>query len=43
MALTYRPDDSALFDYSDADFARDKDDRKSTNGYLFKLCNGAIS
>ena len=28
--------------YSDSDWANDKDTRKSTNGYAFKLCNGAV-
>jgi len=29
--------------YSDADWAGDKDDRKSTSGYLFKIAGGPVS
>ena len=29
--------------YTDADWAGDQDDRKSTSGYIFLLCGGAIS
>jgi len=29
--------------YTDSDWAGDKDDRKSTGGYVFLLCGGAIS
>lgn len=29
--------------FSDADWAGDVNDRKSTSGYLFQLCGGAIS
>ena len=43
MTLSYKPENVALHGYSDADFARDIDDRKSTSGYVFKLSNGAIS
>ena len=42
--LTYRRSDSLeIKGYSDADFAGDKDDRKSTSGYVFTLAGGAIS
>ncbi len=42
--LTYRRSDSLeIRGYSDADFAGDKDDRKSTSGYVFTLAGGAIS
>ena len=42
--LTYRRSDSLeIKGYSDADFAGDKDDRKSTSGYIFTLAGGAIS
>ena len=29
--------------YSDSDWAGDKSDRKSTNGYVFTMCGGAVS
>ena len=29
--------------YSDADWAGDKDDRKSTSGYLFQIASGPVS
>ena len=32
-----------LIGYADADFGGDPDDRKSTTGYVFLLCGGAIS
>ena len=42
--LIYRRSDSLeIKGYSDADFAGDKDDRKSTSGYVFTLTGGAIS
>ena len=42
--LTYkRSDFLEIRGYSDADFAGDKDDRKSTTGYVFTLAGGAIS
>ena len=42
--LTYmRSDSLEIKGYSDADFAGDKDDRKSTSGYVFTLAGGAIS
>ena len=42
--LMYRRSDSLeIKGYSDADFAGDKDDRKSTSGYIFTLAGGAIS
>ena len=43
LMLTYRRSDSLeIRGYSDADFAGDKDDRKSTSGYVFTLAGGAI-
>jgi hypothetical protein len=42
--LTYRRSDTlAIKGYSDADYAGDKEDRKSTTGYVFTLAGGAIS
>ena len=42
--LTYRKSDSLEIEgYSDADFAGDIDDQKSTSGYVFTLPGGAIS
>ena len=44
LMLTYRKSDSLEIEgYSDADFAGDIDDQKSTSGYVFKLAGGAIS
>ena len=44
LMLTYRRSDSLhIQGYSDSDFARDVDDRKSTSGYVFTLTGGAIS
>jgi hypothetical protein len=42
--LTYRRSESLeIKGYSDADYAGDKDDRKSITGYVFTLAGGAIS
>ena len=46
LRLTYAPDPMAasLFTtYTDSDFAGDKDNGKSTNGYLVKIGTGAVS
>jgi hypothetical protein len=44
LMLTYRRSDSLeIRGYSDADYAGDQDDRKSTLGYVFTLAGGAIS
>ena len=44
LMLTYRKSDSQEIEgYSDADFAGDINDRKSTFGYVFTLAGGAIS
>ncbi|XP_052193821.1 secreted RxLR effector protein 161-like [Diospyros lotus] len=41
--LVYRADDLVPVGYTDSDFQADKDERKSTNGYVFTLSGGAIS
>lgn len=43
MKLTYGGDDLHLTGYTDADWAGDLDQRKSTSGYIFTLYGGAIS
>jgi hypothetical protein len=44
LILIYRRSESLVIEgYSDSDFAGDKDDRKSTSGYVFTLAGGAIS
>jgi hypothetical protein len=44
LMLTYtRSDFLEIVGYSDADYAGDRDDRKSTSGYVFTLAGGAIS
>jgi hypothetical protein len=44
LMLTYRRYDSLeIRGYSDADYAKDQNDRKSTLGYVFTLAGGAIS
>uniref|UniRef100_A0A2N9EJK6 CCHC-type domain-containing protein n=1 Tax=Fagus sylvatica TaxID=28930 RepID=A0A2N9EJK6_FAGSY len=42
-ALCYHGEDLRLTGYSDADWASDKDERKSTSGYAFILGGGAVS
>ena len=41
--LVYRADDLVSFGYTDSDFQADRDERKSTSGYVFTLSGGAIS
>ncbi|KAI3796687.1 hypothetical protein L1987_39366 [Smallanthus sonchifolius] len=42
--LTYRKSDNLeVFGYSDSEFAKCKDDKKSTSGYIFMLAGGPIS
>jgi hypothetical protein len=42
--LTYRSSDCLeIKGYSDADYAGDKDEKKSMSGYIFTLAGGAIS
>jgi len=42
--LTYKRSDNLEVEcYTDADFAGDEDDRKSTSGYIYTLAGGAIS
>jgi transposase InsO family protein len=36
-------DDLSIIGYADADHGGDKDDRKSTTGYIFMINNGAVS
>eukprot|EP00794_Sanderia_malayensis_P020789 gene20789-22827_t len=43
FALWYCQTDGQVIGYSDADFARNKDDRHSVSGYVFMLRCGAIS
>ena len=43
LALCYHGGDLRLRGYCDADWASDKDERKSTSGYAFTLGGGAIS
>jgi hypothetical protein len=44
LMLTYRRSDVLeVVGYSDADYAGDRDDRKSTSEYIFTLAGGAIS
>ena len=46
MKLTYAPDPKvvSLFEtYTDSDFAGDKENGKSTNGYIVKVGTGAVS
>ena len=43
LGLLYKPDNADLVGYSDADWAGDSNDRKSTSGYVFLLSGSAIS
>ena len=43
FALWYYQNNEQIIGYSDADFARNIDDRHSVSGYVFILGNGAIS
>jgi hypothetical protein len=42
-ALEYEASDSKLVGYSDADWAGNIDDRRSTTGYIFLIAGGAVS
>ena len=41
--ITYGGGDMSVQGYSDSDWAGDREDRKSTSGYIFMLNNGPIS
>ena len=44
VGLLYNAKDQTdLVGYSDADWAGDINDRKSTSGYIFQICGGAVS
>ena len=43
LALTYKGTEPAFTGYSDADWAGDREDRKSTSGYVFLQSGAAIS
>ena len=43
LSLCYGGGDLKLKGFSNADWASDKDERKSTSGYTFTLVGGAIS
>ena len=43
LGINYGPNDSDLVGYSDADWAGDRNDRKSTSGHCFLLNNAIIS
>jgi len=43
LILWYEQNDDKVVGFSDADYARDVDDRHSTSGYVFVLGSGAIS
>ena len=43
MILWYEQNDDRLIGFSDADYARDVDDRHSTSGYVFIVGDGAVS
>ncbi len=43
LRLRYGPGQDAIIGYSDADYAADRSDRKSTLGYVFTFAGGAIS
>ena len=43
LILCYQGGDLRLRGYSDADWANDRDERKSTTGYAFLLSGAAIS
>ena len=43
VGINYTMDTSDIFGYCDADWAGDRNDRKSTSGYVFNLAGGPIS
>ena len=43
LGILYRKGGDELIAYTDNDYARDLDDRRSTSGYVFMLNSGAVS
>ena len=43
VGINYTVDNSDIFGYCDADWAGDRNDRKSTSGYVFNLAGGPVS
>jgi hypothetical protein len=43
LGIFYKRGEEKLMAYSDSDYARDIDDRKSTSGYVFLLGSGAVA
>ncbi|XP_070024882.1 secreted RxLR effector protein 161-like [Nicotiana sylvestris] len=43
FVLFYKGEKSDLISFTDSDYARDQDDRRSTSGYVFMLGTGAVS
>ena len=41
--MNYNADADGIEGYTDADFGRDVDDRRSTSGYVYTIAGGAVS